>query len=126
MIPSPWHFPVQRLRITNTLSYAREVCLKHRKNRREMIPAGASFDFVSNGGSGVCSFCRIYAARVAVRNDECKMTNDENLLSTGEMLVIRNSTFVIPYGARAAHSAPSLDWADFHTLFAAIVQQQDP
>lgn len=42
----------------------REVCLKHRKIRREMVPAGALFDFVSKEGSGVCSFCRIRGAGV--------------------------------------------------------------
>lgn len=38
----------------------REVCLKHRKNRRE-ISCGCALSLVE-GGSGVCSFCRYSGA----------------------------------------------------------------
>ena len=47
-----------------TKRHAREVCLKHRKNRREMIPAGVSSN---RADSGVCSFCR-YMRRGCVPN----------------------------------------------------------
>ena len=61
---SPLTFPVQRLRLTNHVRH-RKVCLKHRKNRRETIPAGASsqpswqrclFFLSLNRGAGVRQF----------------------------------------------------------------------
>jgi hypothetical protein len=38
---------------------------------------------------------------------------------------IPHSTFAIPCGTRAAHSAQSIDRAEFRSFFAVIVQEQD-